>query len=270
VALWPDYPPGSAVALTSTTGTTTNTVAVVASATPHTKGSWTTLGGVTAAPFDRIQIWIKDLSFANGTDTGTLLDIGFGGSGSEVVQIENLPIGQWAAGTMHTLPLRVPAGTQISARSQSAVASKSVAIAVLGVGFTGYEETASTTACVTYGANTATSNGTALAAPASQNTKGAWTEIGTLTRQSRLLSLAPADTSFSNTQMLFDIGHGAASSEVALVSDIAAVNGTGEDIRHILQPWPASLPTGTRIVGRLQKNNSHDVDIIHMTMLAFG
>jgi hypothetical protein len=258
--------------LTASANTVT-VVSVVASATPHTKGAWTAVGGVTATRFDRLHLWVRDQVAVNLADTSTLLDIAFGPSGSEVVQIANLPVGHLQEGALHTLPLRVPAGTQIAMRTQSVVASKSIGFAVLGVGLTGYAEAATATKCVTYGADTATSNGTPLTAPASDHNKGSWTEIGTLTRPSRflypVLSIAAADTSTSTTNMLLDVGYGGAGSEVALVGDIPVSTGGGENIRQVLEPWPASLPTGTRIVGRIQKNNNSGVDISSLTILAF-
>jgi hypothetical protein len=138
---------------------------ITANATPHTKTATPTqLIASTAADSYAIQVHVHNNATSNAS-TSTLLDIMTGGSGSEVVLIPDLMAGwvlpvtttnEWRT---YTFPIFIPAGTRLSARSQSVVASKtcSVAITLLNrptqLGFVGTRVTA-------YGVTSASSYGT--------------------------------------------------------------------------------------------------------------
>lgn len=109
---------------------------ITANATPHTKGATPTqLIASTAADSYAIQVHVHNNATSNAT-TSTLLDIMTGGSGSEVVLIPDLmagwvlPVASSNAWCTYTFPIFIPSGTRLSARSQSAVASKTCSVAI--------------------------------------------------------------------------------------------------------------------------------------------
>jgi len=138
---------------------------ITANATPHTKGATPTqLIASTAADSYAIQVHIHNNASSNAT-TSTLLDIMRGAASSEVVLIPDLMAG-WAlpvalsnAWRTYTFPIFIPAGTRLSARSQSVVASKTCSVAITlfqrptQLGFVGTRVTA-------YGVTSASSYGT--------------------------------------------------------------------------------------------------------------
>lgn len=112
--------------------------AVVASASINTKGAWTALSTSTTNDMKAVYVAIG----SQGASKGTLdnrLDIGVGAAGSEVVVIPDLYFGSFTT-TTHVLPalygpilMDIPAGTRLSARTQSSTASASYDIIVYGV-----------------------------------------------------------------------------------------------------------------------------------------
>jgi hypothetical protein len=110
---------------------------ITASATPHTKGSPTQLLAATAFDSFGIIVGVGNVGTAATTNTRTLVDIMVGGSGSEAVLIPNLLAGQVGASNSassqpqyYYFPLYIPAGTRLSARSQSLAASDTVNVSV--------------------------------------------------------------------------------------------------------------------------------------------
>jgi hypothetical protein len=109
---------------------------ITANATPHAKGTTPTqLIASTSEPSFAIAVHIHNNSTSNVT-TSTLLDIMTGGAGSEVVLIPDLmagwvlPVSTSNAWSTYLFPLFIPSGTRLSARSQSAVASKTCSVAL--------------------------------------------------------------------------------------------------------------------------------------------
>jgi hypothetical protein len=102
-------------------------VTVTADATPHVKGAWTELVASTAAVSD-YQIFVVNIPLPASTNTASLIDIAVGASGSEIPIVENI-----AVGSNGNIPIamvaRIPAGSRLSARNQSAVISKTATIA---------------------------------------------------------------------------------------------------------------------------------------------
>lgn len=115
-------------------------------ATPDTKGVWTEL----TAASDKDDSWLIVLAAvsAHGLSHGkqTMIDIGIGSAGNEIVVIPNLPLcfsfsnlgsRQLSKTRAYSFPVRVPSGTRISARAQSTISdapSRSVSVAVIGAG----------------------------------------------------------------------------------------------------------------------------------------
>lgn len=102
------------------------------------------------------------------------------------------------------------------------------------------------------GTNTATSGATSVTGGAA-NTKGAWAQLVASTTFSASGIVIEANQS-SQQSLLFDIGIGASSSEVACISNVLlASNATNP---NSIQPtwWPIQIPAGSRISARCQDN----------------
>jgi hypothetical protein len=153
---------------------------ITANATINTKGATPTqLIASTANDSYGIQIHVHNNASSNAT-TATLLDIMSGGAGSETVLIPDLmagwihPVASTNAWRTYTFPLFIPAGTRLSARSQSVVASKTCSVAITlmqrptQLGFVGTRVTA-------YGVDSANSRG-------QLHTAGATSTYGTATQ----------------------------------------------------------------------------------------
>ena len=160
------------VGASSTVGAT-----VTASATPHTKGTAVELVASSAFAAEMVEIYHTGNAIT-GTNTCVLVDLMTDAS-LATVTVPNLQIGTTQTTTWHTyrLPVAIPSGTRIGARIQGTEVSEtaSISIRLHQAG----SHTASPSSAVTYGADTATSNGFAPTAPASANTKGAWLQLGT-------------------------------------------------------------------------------------------
>jgi hypothetical protein len=191
---------------------------VTAGGTAHVMGSYTALGN---APMDSSGI---QLHFRNHSSTSDyLVDIAFGAAGSETVVIESLYVtcGSSSKGRSFYFPLYVPANTRVSARSQNATVSATLAanITFLGEPFLG---SPSFTRIITYGAVRSTSSGTAQAAPGA-NAWGAYTAItpvgGTIEDHSWIMPVCGDQDLTTRTAQshVLDTAIGAAGSERRLL-----------------------------------------------------
>lgn len=232
---------------------------ITANATVHTKGSWTEL--VSSVPFPGTGIWIHlgPGPSASGVDTSTLVDIGVGASGSEVVLIPNLAIGGLLV-TGFFFPVQIPNGARISARAQSAVASKTFGMQVFvqGGGMlppdVGHRVTA-------YGPSTSTSNGVELTVPGTINTKNSTYNEITASTTNRMRFLVIDITGRGSTvqqaaDVLVDIAAGASGSEVDIIQNLHVDTSTAEFVRNGPLTIPAQLPAGTRLSARMQATNA--------------
>ena len=125
----------------STYGADTSATALTAvapSSSAHTKGSWTQLASSTARLIQGFWIQVAP-QYTAGQDQCWLLDIGIGGSGSEVVLVPNIQL-YWNSTTNTNIepgvtffPVAIPAGTRVSARVQSSIgAGHSVYTGIVG------------------------------------------------------------------------------------------------------------------------------------------
>lgn len=105
----------------------------------HTKGAFSAGQLIASTAFDAcgITVILGNVGTAATTNTRMLVDIGIGGSGSEVVLIPNLLAGQAGAGNsasigpgIYYFPICIPAGSRLSARAQSVTASDTVNVQV--------------------------------------------------------------------------------------------------------------------------------------------
>ena len=190
-------------------------VTTTASATTHTVGSWTqVLADTATAETAGLLMFFANSTTAAATDTGMLLDIGTGASGSEVVRVQSLAISQQAV--CHTaIPIRIPGSTRVAARIQSSVASRTLSggCALFATPFADRLPAA----VDVLGTSTATSVGTAMS-----GASGTWVEIAASTAKDyQALVLVPSlsDTnSGGNVNVRYDLGIGASGSEVAVAA----------------------------------------------------
>lgn len=100
--------------------------AVTASASLHTKGSYTELLAATTKRSTCLMILIRSSTAASDF----LIDVATGAAGSEVVLIPDLLYASSLTDMNYTFPLRISAGTRISARCQADVSAAVCLMAV--------------------------------------------------------------------------------------------------------------------------------------------
>lgn len=250
---------------------------VTSSATAHTKGSWVQLDAATG--FDA-SLLILDIA-VQFQDTLYLIDIGIGASGSEQVLIPNLLVSQSTMVIPRlVLPIAIPAGSRISARSQDNFGSSvSFISGMLLAG--GFVNPASFNTITAYGPNIATSNGVTADAGATANTKGSWAQItASTTRDMRGLILSgiravPGTAMAADYANLVDIGVGASGSEQVLIPNIVfqasittggasgsplVLSGLGTLFPRFIPPIPCDIPAGSRLAVRQQSTTTNATD----------
>lgn len=254
---YPSSPLSDGVASASSSRTA---VTVTASSTPHSTAgaSWVEVEPSLSADADGIVLYADVATNGNSVDTSTLLEIGLGGAGAEVVWT-TIPVGYRPAGTGPTrVPGGIPAGSRVSFRLRSAVASKSVG--PIHVAFE--PATVGLLAPVTIGADTATSRGVTLTAPGSLNTKGPWTELAASTPEDlTVIYLGPQGAGSTNfisaVGLLIDLGIGPSGSEQVVVGDVG-ISSSSQELLTIRFPmtYAVDVPAGSRLVARYARGAS--------------
>lgn len=218
------------------------------------KGSWTEV--ITSSNTDSDFVTIT-IDLTDSTVEDILIDIGIGAAASEVAIIENLLYSGRGSTTVlpqiYQLPIRVQAGTRISAR-----ASADGAVTV-GVGvelYVGGEKSFGYCCARGYGVNTGTHSGTAVDCGGTANTKGAWTELVASTTEDIngfYVFVGINDNLTINIPgyRFVDIGIGAAASEAVIVSNHAGYASTNEQSVQAVF-YDMKIPAGTRISARGQ------------------
>lgn len=224
---------------------------VFASGTAHTKGAWAAL--VASLPFD-IDGFYVNLRYESGFNH--LFDMGIGGAGSEVVLVSNIALGPSAGigpGGFFMceplwIPLRLPKGTRVAARSQSSGANAQILMKLLLVGATfgkpgGYHR------AITMGDVPASSVGTS-ATTGAVNTKGSWAQLTASLPESvkHVLFSAVAPTG-TLAEFALDLGIGGAGSEVVVVPNMYYNTTIGRGYNGI---WsiPLAIRAGARVAYR--------------------
>jgi len=225
---------------------------VFSSATIHTKGAYTTLIAATGEDTHLAYILFSDTS-VQATRTDALVDIAIGPAGSEKVILPNLLAGwkagaQWGVGQL-ILPLRIPAGTRISARSQSIIASKAVGVAIW------LYEGADNPIWPTFieaeaiGVTAASSIGTSVTPGVGAGVEGAWTNIGGPTTRAYdaifpMIHGGLANTILTGAGEQWEVGWGG----ITLGEYFATAN-TSEWVAGMFPPLPIfqPVPVGTQL-----------------------
>jgi hypothetical protein len=226
-------------------------ITVTASATPHTKGSWTEIIASTSEQTTLLSFIIRDVASTN-VDTAMLIDVGVGASGSETAIIENVAVGG-AVGLglgvgvlLFQCPINIPSGSRISVRNQATIASDTVQIFQVSLFDIGNQALVPDSVDV-LGTSTTTSEGTAFS-----GSSGSWNQIIASTSQDYIgFSLVPSvvgSTISAVTTNTFTLGFGAAGSE----QEIGAVSvryGTGESVHSVSHVcyFATEVPAGSRI-----------------------
>ena len=273
--------PRSAMAVQST-GTHTGEV-ITADTSAHTKGSYVAL--LPALEFDGFlsSVYITDTR-TNSTDTSSLVDIGIDPAGgtSYTELINNVLAGHAQESVNHVggretvFPVYIPAGSTVAARMQSLVTggkTARVTVAVHG-GIPSENPFPGQGPVITYGVTVGSSSGTTLPEVAA-DTKSAWQEIiASTTHPHRgvTFGVQGADASDFGLPFLFDIGIGAAASEVVLVGDIY-VPANGTEIWG--NPFPTSafrrpIPEGSRLSVRAQTTDADRTDEMDVQLFGWG
>jgi len=251
---------------TTTIPQTTGGGNITAAASANTKGSWGELVASTASRLSGLFVVIGN---GNGTARDFRIDFGIGGSGSEQVLVPDLlySVASDLAPSTYFLPVRIPVGSRVSARSQSSTGSSTCNIAVYGIsqGFSGAPGFGQVTC---YGIpGTDDSGGTEYDPGGSANTKASWTQVVSSTSQPIKQMLVVIGNIRNNNQVAryqwaMDVGVGAALSETIVIPDLWFLCDTPSDGRvpAAFGPFPCDIPAGTRLAVRAQCSGTDATD----------
>ena len=104
-------------------GGTAQTAATVTAGDPaNTKGAWTEM--IASAPGDANLMLLYPWVGANGVDTSTLVDVGVGAVGAEVVKVPDLAVGGIIVQYPVVVPISVASGDRVALRIQGGIASR--------------------------------------------------------------------------------------------------------------------------------------------------
>jgi hypothetical protein len=238
---------------------------VTAAVGTNTKGSYVELVASTARPATGIRVYIRQVT-SSVLGSGVMADIAIGGAGSEVVIIENLKInlGQQAGDGIYAwfLPINIPEGVRISAAVQSSETIQDVSIFVQ-LFDSSFRTGSMGSKVIAIGDDTATTNGSIIDPGASQNTKGAYTEINASTSVDLYGFNYSLGTNLSastggNLGFLVDIAVGSAGNEEVIVGDIGMCINNREQNSYNSFYSDIAIPSGSRISARAQSSTNND------------
>jgi hypothetical protein len=226
----------------------------------NTKGAWTQVIAASVTDAYGLIVFNSAATSIAATDTSTVVDVGVGGSGSEVAIITDIAMGWRPSGFFENrIPVFVPAGSAISVRAAGVAGTGSIAVVVVPLGrtFTGRRPSTSALSLNASGAK-----GTNLSVPGASNTKGSWTQLVASTSEPYAGLVIGVQGGADNVQpianALIDIGVGASGSEVVVVSNVAAFSTTTSEQLVVVDngPWYLDIPAGSRIAARFATSNT--------------
>lgn len=225
---------------------------VTAGGTNHTKGSYVELTASTSEAVEAVIATIDTITASSSRRF--LMDLAVGSAGAESVVMANLPLtgtsfnGPGNAPAVYQ-PLGIASGSRVAARCQCSIASDTMRVSLLLIGGT------SSATVESYGAVTASTNGTQVDPGGSANTKGSYAQL-TASTSATIGWLATVITGRGNAapaQATFelDIATGGAGSESLLVPGLYFASYSGLTV-WVPGVWslPVSIPSGTRIAAR--------------------
>lgn len=219
-----------------------NGTTITASGTAHVKGSYSTVIATTGKDSYGIWMFFKGVAGA-AANTSMLVDVAYGDSpsgGNEQILINNLTVGAAAPGGLglgYYFPVYIPSGVSIRMRCQAVIISDTVNVSVFLNQDPAYKWSCGSV--TTYGADTATSNGTSVT-PAS-GSFGTWTAIGggsdpATAKKFWVLGYAiGTDTTVVTADVLIEIGTGPDSSNVSTIARFYIAQNSSEELQG---PFP--------------------------------
>ena len=240
---------------TGSTPASSTGITLTANASANTKAtSWTEV----IASTDYASNWLLVMLHQASGSIAYLIDIGVGASTAEHVLIANLylhaPAITSAGGRAFLFPVRIPAGTRLSARCQASTGSGTVRIAAAIIS-SPIGAPPGLTRVETIGANTADSNGVSVDCGGTANTD----VVGELTAATgfayRWFCLAvanPTDVAWGGyVSFLVDVMTGAAGSEVPVISDLNIAGASSDDRPNPSAVcFPCAIAAGARVAIR--------------------
>lgn len=232
---------------------------LTASGSANAKGAWATLKSATSFAYEAVTVYATNPSQA----ASTLYDIGIDdGAGNVFVLIADLRLSPFGGALFEQnlgiyVPVHVPAGAMLVARSASIAGSSTSCVVVVGhsSGVGGAPGLSRLIALNTF----TQSRGVAIDPGVAANTKGSWVEM--TSSAPRDLAALVAIIGHNNdtaraaaATMLLDIGIGAGGSEQVVIPDLFLNWGPTWDCpaNVYFQPMPVAIPAGTRVAARAQ------------------
>ena len=224
----------------------------------NTKGSYVQLTSSTSYHAGGM---IVVLGGAPSGSKSFLVDIAVGGSGSEQVIIPNIFF--WCANDSSIghayIPIDVPAGSRISARSACDNASTYIRVNTVLVSGEFTKNSA-----VSYGVDSANSRGTLVTGNNTSNTKGSWAQLVSATTQSHEWAIVCVRAQ-GNSQYLLDIGVGGAGSEQVLIPSLNVRDSSTGQAQIFC--CPVRIPEGSRVAARVAAANGNTSCYISVVMI---
>lgn len=234
---------------------------LLAASNANTSGSWIQIFCTTGA--------------VSAVNQNALIDIAFGGSGSEVVAIPNISVANQSGTDLPSIsmPFFIPPNTRVAARCQYNSAGVAPVIGIITYGGEPTSGLSTPQRAVDYGTVLASSRGTSLAPSNSASTKGAWVQLTASTTQPvHHLVIMPqiAGAASVNKTYTIDIGVGGSGSETAVFSNFAVQSDSAGGLlfynpRFIPQNF--SIPVGTRLSARCAVNGGGSTQPIYVNVL---
>jgi hypothetical protein len=237
----------------------------------NAKGAWAQVVAATAFQYEALQV---DLMEHNGSGGGEcfLVDIAVGASGSEVVIAPNILFdanrsGQGRLSIHLSLPLSVRAGSRIAVRCQDigGAGTRIMRAGLVGKAGGANYPRGCCGAITTYGAITASTNGTLVDQGAVADTWGAWTQITATTSanhnfiQPVLGNNQQTSATGSAVNCDFQIAVGAAAAEQIIgQGSFGSMYETG--YLASFEPIYPFIPAGTRLSMRTMSSSAAAAD----------
>jgi hypothetical protein len=223
-----------------------STTTVTADSSANTKGAWIELISSTTANSSFMVLNLNSFQ-STGVNTASLLDIAFGASGAEVPILENLAVGAAGSANLIPLPVKIPAGTRVSARIQSVVSGgKTGTINPFLYDAGNYD--ISPTSLDVIGGNTTNSQGISFS-----GSSGTWVEaISSTTKAYKAVALifsVHSSTHPALTNQYFSIGIGSAGNEFEFGTSRQSFqsNGSTNMANPQLNLFGYDIPAGSRL-----------------------
>lgn len=228
-----------------------------ASASINTKGTWTQMTSSTTYPTD----WVRVQAQNNHTGRA-LIDVGVGAAAAEQVLIPDLHLAGQIGGSIGgecvswLFPVSIPAGSRVSIRSQSSIASLQCTV-LLQLGGSSLINGSPLGTVTAYGAVSTTSGATNLDPGATAHVDSAWVQlVAATTGQTKWVCIAighDGQLVTTSSTALLDLAIGAGGSEVEILSDIfVSSGGVSEQVGSSCLSFPLVIPAGVRLSARMR------------------